>query len=231
MAANSQSSAQPFGLNFFPSVDRSTSPGRATRSRRHTQALSGLQVAKNGPRTVTAGGDFLFVAQDMATAAERANIHPMTRATAPIHTCTLHPGPVAGVHAVQMHSARAFGKHWHDSFGFGLMDQGGQVSASGRGQVLALAGQIITTNPKPTLFFLAVLSQFMDATSRQPMLEFGVLSGVFMAMTFGVFVVYGLLTHTFRQSVVKSPAIQAGLRRGFAAAFAVMAGKLAWSAH
>lgn len=46
-----------------------------------------------------------------------------------------------------MHSARAFGKHWHDSFGFGLMDEGGQVSASGRGQVLALAGQIITTNP------------------------------------------------------------------------------------
>jgi AraC-like DNA-binding protein len=46
-----------------------------------------------------------------------------------------------------MHSARAFGKHWHDSFGFGLMDEGGQVSASGRGQVQALAGQIITTNP------------------------------------------------------------------------------------
>lgn len=66
---------------------------------------------------------------------------------APIHTCTLHPGPVAGVHAVQMLSARAFGKQWYDSFGFGLMDEGGQVSASGRGQVLALAGQIITTNP------------------------------------------------------------------------------------
>lgn len=77
----------------------------------------------------------------------------MTRATAPIHTCTLHPGPVAGVHAVQMHSARAFGKHWHDGFGFGLMDEGGQVSASGRGQVLTLAGQIITTNPKLALFF------------------------------------------------------------------------------
>ena len=173
----------------------------------------------------------MFVAQDRATAAERANIHPMTRATAPIHTCTLHPGPVAGVDAVQMHSARAFGKHWHDSFGFGLMDEGGQVSASGRGQVLALAGQIITTNPKLALFFLAFLPQFMNATSRQPMLEFGVLSGVFMAMTFAVFVGYGLLAHAFRQTVVGSPSIQAGLRRGFAAAFAVMAGKLAWSAH
>ena len=171
------------------------------------------------------------MAQDRATAAERANIHPMTRATAPIHTCTLHPGPVARVHAVQMHSARAFGKHWHDSFGFGLMDEGGQVSASRRGQVLTLAGQIITTNPKLTLFFLAFLPQFMNAASTQPMLEFGVLSGVFMAMTFGVFVAYGLLAHTFRQTVMKSPAIQAGLRQGFAAAFAVMAGKLAWSEH
>lgn len=65
----------------------------------------------------------------------------------PVHACTVQLGPMAGVHAVQMHSARAFGKHWHDSFGFGLMDEGGQVSASGRGPVQALAGQIITTNP------------------------------------------------------------------------------------
>ncbi len=99
---------------------------------------------------------------------------------------------------------------------------------------LKLVGKAVllnTLNPKLTLFFLAFLPQFMDAASTQPMLEFGVLSGVFMAMTFGVFVVYGLLAHTFRQTVVKSPAIQAGLRRGFAAAFAVMAGKLAWSEH
>ena len=171
------------------------------------------------------------MAQDRATAAERANIHPMTCATAPIHTCTLHPGPVAGVHAVQMHSARAFDRHWHDSFGFGLMDEGGQVSASGRGQVLALAMLLNTLTPKLTLFFLAFLPQFMDAASAHPMLEFGVLGGVFMAMTFGVFVVYGLLAHTFRQTVVNSPAIRAGLRRGFAAAFALMAGKLAWSEH
>lgn len=71
----------------------------------------------------------------------------MSSAATPLHSCTVHPGPVPGTHAVQMHSARAFGKHWHDSFGFGLMDEGGQVSASGRGQVQALAGQIITTNP------------------------------------------------------------------------------------
>lgn len=84
---------------------------------------------------------------DLTDAAERANIRPMSSTATPLHTCTVHAGPVPGTHAVQMHSARAFDKHWHDSFGFGLMDEGGQVSASGRGQVQALAGQIITTNP------------------------------------------------------------------------------------
>ena len=54
---------------------------------------------------------------------------------------------MSGVHAVQIQSNRSFNKHWHDAYGFGLMDKGGQVSASGRGQVRALAGQIITTNP------------------------------------------------------------------------------------
>ena len=65
----------------------------------------------------------------------------------PVHSCTVRSGPISGVHAVHMRSNRAFDKHWHDTYGFGLMDEGGQVSASGRGQVRALAGQIITTNP------------------------------------------------------------------------------------
>lgn len=65
----------------------------------------------------------------------------------PVHICTVRSGPISGVHAVQMRSNRPFDKHWHDTYGFGLMDDGGQTSASGRGQVQALAGQIITTNP------------------------------------------------------------------------------------
>lgn len=69
--------------------------------------------------------------------------HPMT----PPHHYSLQADPATGVVWVQMCSARAFGKHWHDTFGFGLMDAGGQKSASGRGPVQAVAGQIITTNP------------------------------------------------------------------------------------
>jgi threonine/homoserine/homoserine lactone efflux protein len=83
-------------------------------------------------------------------------------------------------------------------------------------------------NPKLTLFFLAFLPQFIDAGGAQYASNFIILSVVFMAMTFAVFVGYGLLAHGFRQLVVGSAAVQAGLRRGFATAFVVMAVKLAW---
>ena len=55
------------------------------------------------------------------------------------------------------------------------------------------------------------------------------LSAVFMTMTFGVFVVYGLLAHAFRRAVIESPRVQAWLRRGFAAAFAGLGAQLALS--
>ena len=84
-----------------------------------------------------------------------------------------------------------------------------------------------TLNPKLTLFFLAFLPQFMDPTAPSPMVNFAVLSAVFMGMTWVVFVGYGLLAHAFRQAVLGSTTLQNGLRRGFAAAFAAMAAKLA----
>jgi threonine/homoserine/homoserine lactone efflux protein len=84
-------------------------------------------------------------------------------------------------------------------------------------------------NPKLSLFFLAFLPQFMDASAAQPLVVFGALSGVFMAMTFAVFVGYGLLAHGFRSLVIQSPAVQSGLRKTFSAAFVLMAGRLAWS--
>ena len=70
-----------------------------------------------------------------------------SKSAIPIHICTIGSGLIAGAHGVRIHSERAFGKHSHDSFGFGIMDAGGQTSSSGRGSVKALAGQIITTNP------------------------------------------------------------------------------------
>ena len=60
-----------------------------------------------------------------------------------------------------------------------------------------------------------------------PLAQLLLLSGVFMAMTFIVFVGYGVLAHTFRKAVVESPRVQGWLRRGFAAAFAALGARLA----
>jgi threonine/homoserine/homoserine lactone efflux protein len=84
-------------------------------------------------------------------------------------------------------------------------------------------------NPKLTLFFLAFLPQFITHDARAPMLQLLTLSGVFMAMTFVVFVIYGLLAHAFREAVIESPHVQTWLRRSFAAAFAGLAVDLAFA--
>jgi threonine/homoserine/homoserine lactone efflux protein len=84
-------------------------------------------------------------------------------------------------------------------------------------------------NPKLTIFFLAFLPQFVDPNAASPLAQLLVLSGVFMAMTFAVFVAYGLLAHAFRQAVIESPRVQTWLRRGFAATFAGLGLNLAFS--
>jgi threonine/homoserine/homoserine lactone efflux protein len=82
-------------------------------------------------------------------------------------------------------------------------------------------------NPKLTIFFLAFLPQFVEPSASSPLAQLLLLSGVFMAMTFAVFVVYGILAHAFRQAVIESPRVQSWLRRGFAAAFAGLGAELA----
>ena len=84
-------------------------------------------------------------------------------------------------------------------------------------------------NPKLTIFFLAFMPQFVEPGAASPLAQLLALSAVFMAMTFAVFVVYGLLAHAFRRAVVESPRVQAWLRRGFAGAFAGLGAQLAVS--
>jgi AraC-like DNA-binding protein len=56
-------------------------------------------------------------------------------------------GPLRGTHSTHTLSGQHFGRHWHDAYGFGILETGAQRSASGRGRVDAFAGQVITTNP------------------------------------------------------------------------------------
>jgi len=54
---------------------------------------------------------------------------------------------MAGVLAVEAETARAFPRHSHEQFGFGLIERGAQRSLSGRGVVEAGCGDLITVNP------------------------------------------------------------------------------------
>ncbi|MBN9447671.1 MAG: LysE family translocator [Bosea sp.] len=82
-------------------------------------------------------------------------------------------------------------------------------------------------NPKLSIFFVAFLPQFIAADEVSPLARMLELSGVFMAMTFVVFALYGLFAAAMRDHVVTRPAVMDWLRRSFAAAFVALGAKLA----
>ncbi|HUN11982.1 MAG TPA: LysE family translocator [Rhabdaerophilum sp.] len=84
-------------------------------------------------------------------------------------------------------------------------------------------------NPKLTIFFVAFLPQFLSKEAASPLFEMTVLSGVFMAMTFVVFALYGLFAAAMRDHVISRPAVMTWLRRSFAAAFVALGARLALS--
>lgn len=96
--------------------------------------------------------------------------------------------------------------------------------------------EIVTTgilinvlNPKLSIFFLAFLPQFISASEAQPFARMMELSAVFMAMTFAVFVLYGLSAAAARDYVISRPRVLTWMRRTFAGAFALLAARLAFS--
>lgn len=115
---------------------------------------------------------------------------------------------------------------WRDRSAFVVQEGGARRSALG---LTVKAFLLNILNPKLTIFFLAFLPQFVDPAAASPLGQLLLLSGVFMAMTFGVFVVYGLLAHAFRRAVIDSPRVQDWLRRSFSAAFAGLGAQLAFS--
>jgi threonine/homoserine/homoserine lactone efflux protein len=115
---------------------------------------------------------------------------------------------------------------WRDKSAFAVESGVSRTSSSG---LVIKAFLLNILNPKLTIFFLAFLPQFLEPGASHPLLQLLVLSGVFMAMTFVVFVVYGFVAHAFRNHVIESPRVQRWLRYGFAAAFAGLGAKLALS--
>ncbi len=113
---------------------------------------------------------------------------------------------------------------WRDKSAFAVDASVSKTSAVG---LVLKAFLLNILNPKLTIFFLAFLPQFVEPGAAQPLLQLLLLSAVFMAMTFGVFVVYGLVAHAFRRLVVDSVQVQSWMRYGFTATFAGLGMKLA----
>jgi threonine/homoserine/homoserine lactone efflux protein len=113
---------------------------------------------------------------------------------------------------------------WRDTSAFSVDANLSKTSATG---LVVKAFLLNILNPKLTIFFLAFLPQFVEPGAEQPLLQLLLLSTVFMAMTFVVFVGYGLVAHAFRRIVVDSARVQSWLRYGFAGAFAGLGAKLA----
>lgn len=117
---------------------------------------------------------------------------------------------------------------WRDRSAFAVDETAG--FAQRRAPALMLKAFLLNIlNPKLTIFFLAFLPQFVAPDAAHPLLHLLVLSTVFMAMTFAVFVLYGCVAHAFRRHVIESARVQGWLRRGFAATFAALGARLAVS--
>ncbi|MEM6742054.1 MAG: LysE family translocator [Pseudomonadota bacterium] len=93
---------------------------------------------------------------------------------------------------------------------------------------IARRGALINIlNPKLSIFFLALLPPFLSGTAATATVEMLLLGAVFMAMTFAVFILYGVFAAAARDAILSSERAMRWLNRTFAGVFAVLAGRLA----
>ena len=101
------------------------------------------------------------------------------------------------------------------------------MSPRSAARVIVNAILINILNPKLSIFFLAFLPQFIAADADDALAQMLQLSAAFMAMTFAVFVLYGLFAASVRDRVVTRPKVMSWLRRSFALGFAALGARLA----
>jgi len=82
-------------------------------------------------------------------------------------------------------------------------------------------------NPKLSIFFLALLPPFLSGNPSTATTEMILLGAVFMALTFAVFVLYGLFAAAARARLLASERVMRWLNRSFAAIFAALGARLA----
>jgi len=116
---------------------------------------------------------------------------------------------------------------WNSLREHGALQVDKQSDARSSLQVIVHAVLINILNPKLTIFFFAFLPQFVATDDAAPLARMLELSAVFMALTFVVFVGYGLFAAAIRTHVISRPRVLTWMRRTFAAAFVALGVKLA----
>jgi threonine/homoserine/homoserine lactone efflux protein len=111
----------------------------------------------------------------------------------------------------------------------GALSVEADIKERSSGRVIVTGFLINILNPKLSIFFLAFLPQFIALDEAHVLARMLELSGAFMAMTFVVFVVYGVCAASVRERVISRPGVMAWLRRSFAAGFALLGAKLAFA--
>ncbi len=94
---------------------------------------------------------------------------------------------------------------------------------------IAIRGALINIlNPKLSIFFLALLPPFLSGNPETVTSEMILLGTIFMALTFIIFVLYGVFAAFARDWLLQSDAIMRWLNRSFAAMFAALGVRLAF---
>jgi threonine/homoserine/homoserine lactone efflux protein len=118
---------------------------------------------------------------------------------------------------------------WNTLRESGALSVAQEAGARSATQITVEAVLINILNPKLSIFFLAFLPQFVSVDEAHPLGAMLTLSGVFMLMTFVVFVGYGLFAAAIRDHVISRPRVLTWMRRTFAAAFVALGAKLAFA--
>ncbi|MCA9832311.1 MAG: LysE family translocator [Thermomicrobiales bacterium] len=102
------------------------------------------------------------------------------------------------------------------------------VSSPQRPTAILRRGIIINLlNPKLTIFFFAFLPGFVHPGALPETAQMIYLSGIFMALTFVVFALYGMLAGRLQDRLLVHPSTTKKMNRGFALSFVAMGSLLA----
>jgi threonine/homoserine/homoserine lactone efflux protein len=112
---------------------------------------------------------------------------------------------------------------WHETGTLGVPEDAGGSAW----RVIRTGITINLLNPKLTVFFFAFLPQFVPPGTHHEVVRMLGLSGIFMALTFAVFVAYGALAAAVREHVLTRPRFVSRIRKVFAGTFVLLSGRLA----